>query len=138
MVDVDYIYDEMMEPAGMKSPPWIAGRPVATPDDVGDSGIVKAEGVVSLPIHLGWSEPADFTYDLDHEPRRRRLYERVLTEGLDDDIRFYIRLDELLQMWEDLWLSPHVRTAWRNWLDRHGISEPGSGPGVGPCLSDSR
>ena len=63
----------------------------------------------------------DFTYDLDDERERRRLYERVLTEGLDDDVRHYIRLDELLQMWEAMWLSPHVREAWRRWLVRHGI-----------------
>ncbi len=110
-----------MEPAGMKSPPWIAGRPVATPDDVNDPSITKASGVVQLPFHLAWSDRHQ-TYDLADERQRRRLYERVLTEGLDDDVRYYIDLDELLAMWEDLWLSPHVREAWQHWLDRHDIT----------------
>ena len=101
---------------------WISGRPVATPDDIDNPEIVKAEGVVSLPIHLGWSEPPDFTYDLDDENDRRRLYERVLTEGLDDDIRYYIRLDQLIAMWERIWLPRHVRETWQAWLDRRGIA----------------
>ena len=107
--------------AHKKSPPWIAGRPVATPDDIDDPSIVKASGVVQLPFHLAWSDQ-ELTYDLDDQSDRRRLYERVLTEGLDADVCLYVRLDELLAMWETIWLSPHVREAWQLWLDRRGIT----------------
>ena len=101
----------------LKSRPGIACRPVATPDDIDDPSIAKAEGVVTLPYHLAWSD--NLSYDLNNERDRRRLYERVLTEGDDDDVRYYIRLGELLEMWERIWLSPHVREAWQRWLHRH-------------------
>ena len=106
----------------LKSRPGIACRPVATPDDVDDPSITKAEGVVTLPFHLAWSDQ-HLTYDLDDERQRRRLYERVLTEGDDDDVRYDIRLGELLEMWERIWLSPHVREAWQRWLHRHEITK---------------
>ena len=106
--------------AGMKSSPWMACRPVATPDDIGDPSIKKASGVVELPIHLDWSHSG--TFDIEDEHERRWLYQRVLTEGTEDDVRHYIRLDELLAMWDTIWLSPHVAEAWQRWFDRHGIS----------------
>ncbi len=106
--------------AGLKSPPGIADRPVATPDDIDDPSLVKAEGVVELPLHLAWSGQG--LYDLDEEPQRRWLYEQVLTEGRADDVRFYVKLGELLDMWPRMWLSPHVAEAWQRWFDRRGIS----------------
>ena len=101
-------------------PPWIACRKVATPDDLDDPAHVKAEGVVELPIHIDWSYAGPF--DLDDEAQRRWLYELVLTEGNEDDVRFYIRLDKLLEMWETIWLSQHVVEAWEAWFDRRGIT----------------
>ena len=45
-----------------------------------------------------------------------------MTEGLDGDVRCYIYLDVLLDVWDELWLSPHVREAWTAWLrGRHLI-----------------
>ena len=41
------------------------------------------------------------------------LYEVVLTEGDLDDVRTNVDAAELLRLWNDLWLSPHVRRAWQ-------------------------
>ena len=44
-----------------------------------------------------------------------------MTEGLDDDVRYYIDLDTLVGVWDDLWLSPHVRERWGAWLRGRGL-----------------
>ncbi len=44
------------------------------------------------------------------------VYQLVMTEGGEDDVRRYIDLDHLLEMWHDMWLSPHVRERWDRWL----------------------
>ena len=43
--------------------------------------------------------------------RFRGCYARGMTERLDDDVRVYVDLDTLLDLWDELWLSPHVRDA---------------------------
>ena len=71
-------------------------------------------GVVTLPLRLSWSGPADRrAFDLAIEHDRRMLYEVVLTEGTIGDVRDYVDAAELLRLWSDLWLSPHVRPAWQ-------------------------
>ena len=49
-----------------------------------------------------------------HTPR---LYQIVLSEGRLPDICRFIDADALVRLWPGLWLSPHVRTAWRPLLD---------------------
>ncbi len=94
-------------------------RPVAIPDDIENRPLPKASGRVTLPRHLAWSFP--HCYDLDNRRQLRAAYERVMTEGLEDDVRFYIDLDTLLELWDELWLSPHVREAWSTWLSDRGL-----------------
>lgn len=94
-------------------------RPVSIPDDIGDRSLPKANGRVTLPRHIAWSFP--YSYDLDNRKSLRACYARVMTEGLDDDVRFYIDLDVLLDIWDEMWLSPHVREAWSNWLRGRGL-----------------
>lgn len=72
-----------------------------------------------LPAHIAWSFP--YEYDLDDRKQLRYAYERVMTEGLDDDVLFYIDLDVLIKLWDELWLSPHVRDAWSIWLRRRHL-----------------
>jgi hypothetical protein len=43
----------------------------------------------------------------------------VLREGTDDDVRYYIDPDQLLDLWEELVLPPPVRKAWAGWFRRH-------------------
>ena len=97
-------------------------RPAVIPDDVDDPAIVKASGRVTLPLHVRWSGPK-LSYDLDDRRDRLRVYEQVLREGTADDVRRVIDVDVLIDLWDDLYLPSHVRTAWRSWLrDRRGVS----------------
>ncbi len=93
-------------------------RPVAVPEDLEDPSIVKARGRVVLPPHVCWSGRAD--YDLSDRRDRISAYEQVLTEGTDDDVRYFIDIDQLVDLWDELVLSPHVRAAWDGWLRGRG------------------
>ena len=95
-------------------------RPVAVPGDVDDPTLTKAHGVVELPVHVYWSSP-DRVWDLDDERQRIQVYQLVLTEGTDDDVRRFVKLDELVSLWSRLYLSPHVRQAWCEFLRARGI-----------------
>jgi len=99
-------------------------RPVATPDDAGDPTVDKAHGRVELPLHVRWSGPPK-VYDLGQRPDRIRVYEQILREGNDDDIRRYIDVDELLLLWDVLVLPDYVRRAWTQWSRRHNRPPPG-------------
>lgn len=94
-----------------------AARPVAVPEDLDDPSVAKARGRVELPLHIRWSGPS-ITYDLADRADRARVYEQVLREGTEDDVRFYIDADELLELWDELVLPPPVRRAWGDWIRR--------------------
>ena len=99
--------------------PFLTPERISIPDDLEDRSLPKASGKVTLPGHVAWSFP--YSYDLDDRKSLRDCYARVMTEGLDDDVRFYIDLDVLLDVWDELWLSPHVREAWAVWLRGRGL-----------------
>ncbi len=98
--------------------PWLgpASRPVAIPDDIDDI-VLKATGVVELPLHISWSEPS-LTYDLGRRADRLRVYEQVLREGTEEDVRYYIDVKELASVFDELVLPPYVRDAWSEWFHR--------------------
>lgn len=99
-----------------------AARPVAVPDDVDGPGLVKARGRVELPLRVRWSGPPK-VYDLTDARDRLRVYEQVVREGTNEDVRRFIEVDLLVELWDDLVLPPHVRQAWALWLGaRRGIS----------------
>jgi hypothetical protein len=104
--------------------PWLgpASRPVAVPEDVDDANFVKASGVVELPLHISWSEPS-LAYDLSRRADRLRVYEQVLREGTEDDVRYYVDVEELARVFDELVLPPYVRAAWSEWF-RHGRDRP--------------
>ena len=97
-----------------------AARPVAVPEDVDDPAIDKAHGVVELPLHVRWSGSPK-QYDLTKRTDRVRVYEQVLREGTDVDVRHFVEVDELLELWDDLVLPVHVRRAWAQWFRRRGV-----------------
>jgi hypothetical protein len=96
-----------------------AARPVAVPEDLDDPTLAKASGRVELPLHIRWSGPP-ITYDLDDRADRARVYEQVLREGTEDDVRYYVEADRLRDLWGVLVLPPPVRQAWVGWFRRHG------------------
>lgn len=95
-------------------------RPVAMPDDVDDPSVSKASGLVELPSHVRWSPPFGRVYDLDNPADRRSLYAQVLAEGTPDDVRRYIDVQKLVEMWDRVKLPSHVRTLWEEWLHERG------------------
>ena len=98
---------------------WLgpASRPVAIPDDIDDGTLLKASGVVELPLHISWSEPS-LTYDMSRRADRLRVYEQVLREGTEDDVRYYVDVEELASVFDELVLPPYVRAAWSEWFGR--------------------
>jgi excisionase family DNA binding protein len=78
--------------------------------------------VVELPFHLYWSDDNN-RFDLSKRARLRSMYQIVLTEGSDQDIRTYINRALLIDVWDELWLSPAVHEAWDSWIEarRHAI-----------------
>ncbi len=94
----------------------------AVPDDLDVPDVEKVTGVVELPLHIRWSGP-DRRYDLADRQQRARVYEQVLREGNEDDVRRFIQADELIDLWDELVLPRNVRHAWAEWLERHrGVS----------------
>ena len=55
---------------------------MAIPDDVDAPSLVKASGMVELPVRVRWSGPPR-QYDLADRNDRARVYEQVLSEGTD-------------------------------------------------------
>ncbi|MHB8463316.1 MAG: hypothetical protein ACYDD7_00580 [Acidimicrobiales bacterium] len=90
-------------------------RPLAIPDDVDQAP--KATGVVELPLHVYWSGSRR-TWDLRERTQLARVYELVMTEGTDEDVRRFIRVDELITLWPDLYLPAYVCQAWSDFLKR--------------------
>jgi hypothetical protein len=83
----------------------------------------KAHGRVELPLHVRWSG-APKVYDLHDRSDRLRVYEQVLREGNDDDIRRYIDVHELVLLWDELVLPDNVRRAWASWFRENGMPDP--------------
>ncbi|MGA7690308.1 MAG: hypothetical protein WCA29_13885 [Jiangellales bacterium] len=88
-------------------------RPVAVPETLS-----RLHGPttrrVRLPLHVyssGLGPGRDF--DLSVEAEQIELYQIVLTEGRLSDVCQFLDADTLVRLWSRLWLSPHVRAAWR-------------------------
>jgi hypothetical protein len=95
-----------------------ASRPVVVPEDLDDPTLTKAGGKVELPLHIRWSGPR-IIYNLNDRADRARVYEQVLREGTEDDVRYYVDADQLRELFDELVLPPPVRRAWVDWLRRH-------------------
>jgi excisionase family DNA binding protein len=80
-----------------------------------DRSTGPTSGSVELPFHLYWSDDNN-RFNLDKRARLRSMYQIVLTEGSDDDIRTYLNRDVLVDVWDELWLSPAVHAAWDDWV----------------------
>jgi hypothetical protein len=77
--------------------------------------------LITLPHHVQWTMPGH-VYDLGDRQDRAVIYEHVLTQGLEEDVRYIIDVDELIALWDELFLPPHVCQAWAAWLvARRGV-----------------
>ena len=106
-----------MTPAGAHRR-GIAARPVAIPNDIDNPDVKKPRGLVRLPVNVRWSSP-DRAYDLRQKPDLISVYEQILQEGTENDVRRFIEVDRLIELWNELVLPDHVRTAWASWLSEH-------------------
>lgn len=77
---------------------------------------------MDAPAGPGLLERAHHRVNLDDPQQRAYVYEQVLREDGDDDVRRFIDIDELVSLWPRLYLPPWVRDAWASWLrERRGI-----------------
>jgi hypothetical protein len=95
-----------------------AARPVSIPEGIERRNDKLERGTVVLPMHVRWSGPP-IEYDLTNPADRARVYEQVLREGIDDDVRRFIDPDELMALWDNLVLPVNVRRAWALWFRRN-------------------
>jgi excisionase family DNA binding protein len=93
---------------------WRSSTPPA--DWSQDTG--PTDAVVELPFHLYWSDDNN-RFDLSKHARLRSMYQIVLTEGTSNDVRTYINRALLINVWNELWLSPAVHEAWDSWIEAH-------------------
>jgi hypothetical protein len=93
---------------------WSSSTPPA--DWSHDTG--PTDAVVELPFRLYWSDDNN-RFDLSRHARLRSMYQIVLTEGTADDVRTYINRALLIDVWNELWLSPAVHEAWDSWIEAH-------------------
>ena len=93
-----------------------AARPVAIPEAF--DWEPTASGTVTLPFHVRWSDPV-VTYDMAVRADRLRVYEQVLREGTEADVRHYVDPKELAELFDELVLPPTVRRTWEEWFLRH-------------------
>ena len=68
--------------------------------------MVKASGRVMLPLHIHWS--GDPVYDLVDRRDRKLVYQQVLAEGLDDDVRYFIDVAQFADLWLYMPLPAYV------------------------------
>jgi hypothetical protein len=76
-----------------------ASRPVSIPDDLISSSSAQLQGVVVLPNHVRWTPPT-LEYDLSNIADRVRVYELVMCEGNEDDVRRFVDVDDLAHLWD--------------------------------------
>ncbi len=58
-------------------------------------------------------------YDMAVRADRLRVYEQVLREGTEADVRHYVDPKDLAELFDELVLPPTVRRTWEEWFLRH-------------------
>jgi hypothetical protein len=79
-------------------------------------GTGRADRAARAPVLVG-ARPRGVRWDLADRDRRRDLYEIVLAEGGLDDVRELVNGAELVRLWDEMYLPPWVRAAWRPLID---------------------
>ena len=73
--------------------------------------------LVELPLEVHWSYPFR-SFDLDDVHDRVFVYETVLRQGAGTHVRQFIDVDELLAIWDELYLPAHIEAAWADYFER--------------------
>jgi hypothetical protein len=75
----------------------------------------RLDGIVCMPARLFWlgPDPRSVRWDLSDHRRRRDFYEIVLVKGTLADICRFVNAPELVRLWDDMYLPPWIRAAWR-------------------------
>jgi hypothetical protein len=73
--------------------------------------------IVELPLEVHWSHPLR-EFDLDDPSDRIFVYETVLRQGSGAHVRRFVDVDELLEIWDQLYLPAHVEAAWADYFER--------------------
>ena len=60
-------------------------------------------------------------YDLDDLADRMSVYKQVLSHGVAEDVRRFIRVEELARLWDQMILPSYVRDVWGPWLRQRGL-----------------
>ncbi len=79
----------------------------------------RLDGIVCMPARLFWlgPDPRSVRWDLSDRRRRRDFYEIVLVKGTLADICRFVNGPELVRLWDDMYLPPWVRAAWRQLVE---------------------
>ena len=76
-------------------------------------------------------------YDLGDRRDRKLVYQQVLAEGLDDDVRYFIDVAQLADLWFDMPLPAYVRDVWGPWLRERGWLDYGTDARASPAATPS-
>lgn len=87
------------------------GRPIMVPTALPRLPLERAFAVVELPLHVNWSEVGR-RYDLGDRRERALVYERVVRDGLPDDVLTFIDGALLVDVWDTLVVPAPIREAW--------------------------
>ena len=90
-------------------------KTVSVPSSLPRLEPVEAFACVQLPHHVAWSGQGGFNLALRSE--RGKAYEILLAEGLPEDIATFVDGALLVDLWDDLFLPRHVKTAWQPLID---------------------
>jgi hypothetical protein len=90
-------------------------RPYAVPERLEDLA-GPSGGTVVLPGWLDWSPRR--SYDLSDPAALRAMYEQVIQEGREADLKAYLNADLLLRVWPELILPVRVRQGWESRFPR--------------------
>jgi len=84
-------------------------RPYAVPSTL-EELTGPASGVVVLPGWLDWSPQR--SYNLSDPAALRVMYEQVIQEGREQDLRAFLNAKLLARVWPELILPVRVRRLW--------------------------
>jgi transcriptional regulator with XRE-family HTH domain len=106
--------------AVIQRPVWadrgVGRRTVSVPTVLPRLDPSHAFATIELPQHVAWSGQRVFNLALRDD--RRRAYEIVLAEGTGTDIESVVDGALLIDLWSEMFVARHVRSAWQPLIDK--------------------